>query len=366
MKGTSIKHSVLALAVTVCTFTGAYANEEILNSDPINVSGYVSEPEATDMELENVKNELRKQKQAIQVNKKKAKTYEKLGKSTEKLADVTEEMIDERKESKATIEKYNKKIECLMEENPGKDCDEYVKRDKVSVAQAAPMNHTVAIAPTSGNGPKMSDTIKAMPYVGFTSFQSENENLEARISAGIRVESDITSRLSVGIGFNYTDMTTVDNNCIGLYCQSTGYVNNFGQNREIEYQNLNFDITGKFFITKNNRFRPYVGLGLGYNRTTMNYANNNNFVDPFLGHNFGNEEIISSSINGQILAGSEITITKSIGMNLEFGYKKGLGSSFNTDNNRPLTFDQDRLRRLNEELAEANIFSINAGMVVYF
>lgn len=367
MKSKSIRHSVFALALAACSLTGAYANDQILNSDPINVSGYVSEPQATDRELEQVRNELHKQTQAIQVNKEKAKTYNKLGRSTEKLADATENLIEERKESQATIDKYNKKIACLMEENPGKDCDEYVKRkDSVSIAQAAPMNSNLVVV--EDNGPSLlTGKIKAIPYVGYTGFQSENENLEASLSMGVRVEADITSRLSVGMGFNYTSMQTLDGaNQFGNQFGNQ-YYNNFGQNgREIDYSNYNFDITGKFFITSTSRLRPYVGAGLGFNRTTMKYNDSNGYFDSNFNNQFGDEELVTSNINMQLLLGSEVVITRSIGANLEFGYKRGIGSGFNTNKQQANSLDQQRLSNLNDELASANIFSINAGMVVYF
>ena len=67
------------------TFSGAMANdEEYLNSDPIDINGYVQEAPVSDRELETVKNELRKQQNAIKVNKEKSKTYSKLSRSTEK------------------------------------------------------------------------------------------------------------------------------------------------------------------------------------------------------------------------------------------------------------------------------------------
>jgi head-tail adaptor len=36
-----------------------------------------------------------------------------------------------------------------------------------------------------------------IPYTGMTAIQSENEQLEANVSAGLRVESDITSNFSI-------------------------------------------------------------------------------------------------------------------------------------------------------------------------
>jgi hypothetical protein len=80
----------------MATFSGAMANDEqYLNSDPININGYVQDDApVSDAELETVKHELQKQKTAIIVNKQKKKKYNELSRSTEKLADVTEDMIE--------------------------------------------------------------------------------------------------------------------------------------------------------------------------------------------------------------------------------------------------------------------------------
>ena len=133
----------MTLALALCSFTGAMANEDaILNSDPIDINGYVQQaPPATDQELERVKGELQRQKNAIIINKAKKKKYNELSRTTEKLADETEEMIEERRESQETIDKFNKKIDCLMNNNAGAECAEFVKggSDTVKDSQAAPV-----------------------------------------------------------------------------------------------------------------------------------------------------------------------------------------------------------------------------------
>ena len=190
---TSIAKAILGLAVVTCTFSGAFAqtNDDILNSDPIDINGYVQEAPATDNELVGVQNDLKKVKREAKLNKQKGKTYQKLAKQTEKLSEVTEEMIEERKESQATMNKYNKKIECLMQEAPGADCDEFVRSsDRVSTGQAAPKIQAEVASPAG----KAGDTIKVLPYTGMTMINSENEQLEAAVAAGIRVESDINER----------------------------------------------------------------------------------------------------------------------------------------------------------------------------
>jgi hypothetical protein len=368
-----ISNALLLLSLTTATFTGAIANDaQYLKSDPIDINGYVQEEApVTDQELETVKNELRKQQNAIKVNKAKAKKYNELSRSTEKLADTTEDMIIERKESQETIDKFNKKIDCLMAETVKEGCEKYQRNmisDEVQVSQAAPVVQTeapkVEEAPTKSNG-----TIKVLPYAGLTTFMTENETLESNVSAGLRVETDVTARVSVGMGVNYTTMQTTD--------YANGYMANgyFGHyqsvygGREIEYSNLNIDVYSKFYIIKNDRFRPYIGAGLGYNRASMNYTDNTQ-AGAYNGYNynFGNEEVNTSYINGELLVGSEIVFTDSIGMNLGLTYNRALGSNLSSENGIDLyqAPDQQRLEDLSAELGEADIIRLNASLLVTF
>lgn len=370
----------MGMAMTVATFSGAMANNgAMLNSDPIDINGYVTEEEnVSDAELENVKSELRKQKTAIIVNKEKKKKYGELSRSTEKLADVTEDMIEERKESQTTIDKFNKKIDCLMAEGMKDGCEEYVKapkEDQISVQQAAPVAPQVVEAPikVESTNEKFGSTIKVLPYSGLTTLMSDTENLEAGLVGGLKVETNATDRVSVGIGFNYTSLSTQDYG--GTNYMNNNYVdyyNGYYGGREIEYKNMNFDIYSKFYLLKNERFRPYVGAGLGYNRTTMAYADNNqassSYDGTYYGYNFGSEEVVTSNVNIELMIGSEIKFTETIGANLELNYSRSLGGNISSEKgiNPYLAPDQQRLEDLSSELGEANIVSLFAGLLVEF
>ena len=363
MKTKSAFKLLLSLSVISSSFVGAIANDAVLNSDPIDINGYVSEAPATDNELEKVKGELRRQKQTIQINKQKSKKYQELGRTTEKLADVTEDLIEERKDATSTIDKYNKKIDCLMQQDPGADCDEYVKRkDTVSTKLASQAQVETEVQTPR----KMGDVIKLLPYAGVASIQSENEDLEAGLNVGMKIESDVTSRVSVGLGINYTSLKTTD-----FGGQNTLGFNNIG--REIEYSNLNFDIYSKYFITKTERFRPYIGAGLAYNRTTSAYASSNNTQVNFNGFNAqsGDQEVSASNITAKIVGGSEILFTKSFGLNLELQYSKGFGSGLSSEtngsnNNLFQDFSQVRLEELTDEINSAHTISVSAGVLVLF
>lgn len=375
---------VLTLTMSLASFSGAMANDEqYLNSDPIDINGYVQpEVEATDAELETIRGDIKQAQNLNQINKKKTKGYKNLVKETEKLSETSEEMIAERQAAQQEVKKYKTKVDCMMGRLSGPQCDKYVKRDSVKVAQAAPVK-SVAKAPAPASKDNFGETIKVLPFTGLTTFISDNERLEANIAAGIKVESNINSKFSVGIGFNYTTLQTTDfgGNPFGFNQPFFNQYNNVWGAREIEHTNMNFNIYSKYFIIKNERFRPYVGAGLGYNRSETSYTNNtpvnngfgggfgfNNFNNNWNGQQFGNEEVITSSINAELLVGSEVIFTDMIGAVLEFSYVRGLGDNLSSNNainafNAP---DQQRLQDFSDELQSANVMSLYAGMLIQF
>ena len=149
---------VLALTLSFAT-AFAQSEDQVLNSDPINVDGYLAEDKpVTDGELEAIRGEIKKQKIGTQLNKEKAKDLGKLTNQTEKLLDSQDEYIDQKIESTQAIKEFNKtheenqkKLRCIMEESTSPDCEPYMDKYKrkaekkveeveqeVKVAQAAP------------------------------------------------------------------------------------------------------------------------------------------------------------------------------------------------------------------------------------
>lgn len=381
------KSNLLVLALTL-SFATAYAQqgpEQVLNSAPINVDGYLAEEKpVTDGELESIRNELSKQKMGTQLNKEKAKDLGKLTNQTEKLLDSQDEYIDQKIESTQAIKEFNnkyeenqKKLRCIMEESDSAECDPYknkykkakqveVVEQEVQLAQAAPVVSTAELAPVSTG--KAFEAIKLLPYAGATSYNGETEQLEAEIAAGLRLESNITSRFSMGIGFNFAQMKTNDFGNGSSY-MNAGYQNQFGQQgREIQYRAMGLDVYGKFFLTNGARFRPYLGAGLGYSRASMKYNDDQNYYDPMNAYRYGKEEYNTSFVNGQLMIGSEIMISEGFGINIEGAYSTGLGDSLSSKSaqNGGTSPDQARLRDLGEEIVNSNALSIFAGAVVNF
>lgn len=366
--------NLLVLMMTL-SIVNAYAQqqEQVLNSEPIDVDGYLQEKAVTDGELEQIKGEIRKQKNEVMLNKEKTKGFKELSKTTEKLSETTEEYLDEKKTAKEDIAEYNAKIKCLMEENPGKDCDKYVRnrnrnqdqvvQQDVQVQQAAPVATSVAGAPSALTGAAFEE-IKFLAYAGGTQYNGKVEQLESEMAAGLRLESNISARFSMGVGLNYGQMKTND------FASNFGGIQmGFTPGREIQFRSMGIDLYGKFFITKGERFRPYFGAALGYQRANLKYTNNDTYSNPYQPTGlYGNENYATSFATGTLLAGTEVMITKGFGINIEAAVSSALGSAMSSQSSKSVTNgpDQMRLRQLGEEIINANAMSIFAGAVFIF
>lgn len=382
-----MKKSVLAVLIGL-SFSAAYAQtasqEKVLNSDPIDVDGYLAEQRVTDGELESINSTVKKYQTDNKLYREKAKALNKLTNEAEKIGENAEEKIhanvEAKKAEKKAIEKIKKaeaKLKCLMEENPGPECDQYGmgNQDEVKVQQAAPQTQAApvatsetAVASSSTGG--MFETIKLLPYAGATTYKGDVESLETSFAGGIRTESQLNNRFSMGIGFNYNQLNTEDfaNNQLFNQPFSNQYFGAYGlKGRQIDYSSFGLDIYGKFFITNGERFRPYIGAGIGYNRATLQYAGNNQ-QNVFAGSSFGNERYQTSFASGNLMLGSEIMVSKMFGLNIEAGYSTGLGSSLSSQNNQSFVTspDQRRLNQLGDEIINANALSVNLGLLIVF
>ncbi|MFY7993154.1 MAG: outer membrane beta-barrel protein [Bacteriovoracaceae bacterium] len=382
-----MKKSVLAVLIGL-SFSAAYAQtasqEKVLNSDPIDVDGYLAEQRVTDGELESINSTVKKYQTDNKLYREKAKALNKLTNEAEKIGENAEEKIhatvEAKKAEKKAMEKIKKaeaKLKCLMEENPGAECDQYGmgNQDEVKVQQAAPQvqvapvaTSETAVASSSSNG--MFETIKLLPFAGATTYRGDVESLETSFSGGLRTESQINNRFSLGIGFNYNQLNTEDfaNNQLFNQPFSNQYFGAYGlRGRQIDYSSFGLDIYGKFFLTNGERFRPYIGAGVGYNRATLQYAGNNQ-QNVFAGSSFGNERYQTSFASGNLMLGSEIMVSKMFGLNIEAGYSTGLGSSLSSQNNQNFATspDQRRLNQLGDEIINANALSVNLGLLIVF
>ena len=231
------------------------------------------------------------------------------------------------------------------------------------------------------------------PHIGLTSFQGDDVDYDSSATLGVSIESLIKDNMAVGIGFSYTSMEVVDpcsaagtlgytgyggypfvGSGYGAYCSAyTGFYG--GQGRTMEYKKISFSVLGKFFFGSGTKIRPYFGFGVGYNRVTMRYENNNNFYGGYSwpgswggNYSYGDEGLTSGYVTGMGIVGGEIAFSESIGMSLELSYSKSVTGSIGRDGKKDIwqSPDQLRLQNVGEAIEEAHQIAMGAGIVIKF
>lgn len=112
------------------TSSQTYAFEQVVNSEAIDVEGYMNKQLAQDEEILKIKNEIKQQKEMIVLNKEKSKHFKELSKSVEALTETTVEYLEEKKAAQAGIAEYNAKIKCLQMNNPDSNCNRYLNKKR--------------------------------------------------------------------------------------------------------------------------------------------------------------------------------------------------------------------------------------------
>ena len=239
--------------------------------------------------------------------------------------------------------------------------------DSVGTYQAAPQR---VIAPMP-EATKSDLKNKIIPFFGVKQFDGESiDSFEAKVNAGISMENMITERLSVGLAVNYTAMDITD---VAYYNGFNQFNFGFNDGDEISYANVNVAINGKFFITTDSKIRPYIGAGLGYNRTSLKYDEQNSQFNNGFGGSFNatNEDskVTGSNVTGTGAIGAEILFTETIGVNLEFNYTRAITSAFDADSSFNTGFNDQakaNLETLGDNLEDSDVAALNIGFVVKF
>ncbi|MBT3981890.1 MAG: hypothetical protein HOE90_11085 [Bacteriovoracaceae bacterium] len=287
--------------------------------------------------------------------------------------------------------KLTNKLKNMFNGN-GMTLDEPQQVDRVQTKQAA-VQKVEAPVPAQLPAPKSFKSIKITPHVGATMMKSTNFDFESTFTSGINLESRVHERIGVGIGFTYTKMTINDytnsnNSYYGggnaysqpYYSSYSPYYGNYqgwyGDNygaREIKYTGMKIDINGKFYLIATGMIQPYLGAGLGFNRTSLKYDQNNQSTytgsyTPYSNVQFGNESYSGSFLSGELGAGTDLMFTDTFGAAVGFKYSKGLTSSFNekkaySSQQNP---DQTWLNELGQEVDDAHNASFFAGLNVSF
>ncbi len=174
--------------------------------------------------------------------------------------------------------------------------------------------------------------ISIFPLAGITSIKSSNYTVDARYTAGFGIEAEATNNISIVGSYSYSQFNVglgTSNPYYGYY-QGTTLVNSNNLNALQYNQNL-VDVNARFYLMpRSSRFRLYIGAGVGYSKSYLNY--NQNSLNTYSGNPYAtgqSNDYSVSQVLGQLGAGAEIQISKTIALGADFKYDTVLSSSQN-------------------------------------
>lgn len=406
---------VQCLAISASIQLAVMAQEEKVvnvNNDqqPLNVVGEGIEEELVDGELQYLDNELNKQGKQIKLNAKKTQKYKKLQSSTEKLSDTTEKYVEEKKTSEKSIKEYNQKIKCLLDESGiDPECDAYrseeqsshkvapviqeeekVIKDQAPVQQAAPQQPFIIqnimpeqksvqnnqevdssspeVIPLSiGNTIEKDidanekieleahEKLKLYPFLGMSTYDGTGvSGIQSNALMGLRFESKpYAGRIAMGASIAYRQLTARDGGSYNVIYSNSA--------PEFEFSNTTVDLYGKLILIKESSFMPYLMGGFGYNIMSVQYRQN----DFFGGNPTGTAQ--RNFVNATFGGGVDYAFSQSIGANLELNYSRNVSSLDNQNSpNTAFYQGQSDLNTLANNFANANLFSVQAGLIIFF
>ena len=177
------------------------------------------------------------------------------------------------------------------------------------------------------------ETFKILPFVGMTQLNSDQFNFESTFTTGLKVETRINESFVTGLGFTLSSMTI-----------------DVQPNSELIYSSYGVDLYTKIYLFSKLRIQPYIGAGIGYLNSSLkqNEINSN-----------------MNSLNGELMAGSDLMFTRSMGFNLEVKYVK----PFSTSSYSPIyeqTYNQYASDKLAHDIGNSTHLIFSTGVIVSF
>ena len=215
------------------------------------------------------------------------------------------------------------------------------------------------------------------PYFGVGTIKGDGINFKTDSNFGITIESMPGDVFSLGAKINYSNLNFVAISKEFIPFDTTS-------KHKMKYDHFNISLIGKIFLLRDERntaeaiqLRPFVGAGLGYNQDHLKYRD----TSFALGYNGDKRPSLSSSyFSMSLILGTEIAFTESMGINIDFKLLRGLHNSFGgprtsssssddseiQDETTSEERDQQRLEIINNAIQDANVMSLNIGVVFKF
>ena len=198
-------------------------------------------------------------------------------------------------------------------------------------------------------------------------------NLDGSASQfGVSVETLMSDNFSLGVEFGRSSMN-LDYNPWGYdsYYYSNPLAGN-ANNARVDYASWDLAMKGKFYIGSSQMIRPFFGLLIGANRSSVEWVNNEAGMYA-LGYNYSvypnrnSNKVSAVNLRGAALAGVEIEVADNVGLGVDFRYSKMLKSGFDRNNrSRVGDFRQEMLTIIGKEIEDLDVFGANFSVALKF
>lgn len=240
-----------------------------------------------------------------------------------------------------------------------------VAAQPVLAPQPTIIERVIEVQPTKVEEEKLT---RITPFLGLSNFKGSAIDFESKANLGVNVDYVFMPQLTLGVGIGYTTMEITDT--ANSYADYTNLGSQYGaifpNGRQMAFDRLSLEANTRYFLTMDSKLKPYVGAGVGYNRTTIKYEGSGNGYS-YNGISYGSEGVSTNFMTANIRLGAEVDLTSSVALGLDLGYTKALTSGFGTKNEvSNINEDQRRLEKVSKAIEDADNLSVNAGVVLKF
>lgn len=189
---------------------------------------------------------------------------------------------------------------------------------------------TATISSSADSSDKDKSGITVSPRFGLSNMSDQGDfQVSSKFSAGVAASIAASDNLSFEVGYTYSEYGVDVGGPLAQQIQSMT-----GSNMDPMTMNQNVIDAGLklYLLGPDSRFRPFVGVGGGYE---MSYINYNSDILNFLNHyapnsGYGNDYNLNAFL-GEISTGFDVKVARNISVGVLFKYYRVLSSS--EDNN---------------------------------
>ena len=364
-----------------------FGGEDILNSDTIDVDGTFSYREQ--MEQRRRRNDIRRQEQN---EMRRARREERMARLQDRQNDQLEDIKTKNEE---ILQNKIGTIRVKSEKRLLKKLFNNERRDSYDSGVAAPAAIPMVPTPIVVTAPPAPVVEESHPAeslrqpvnigISFNSSHFEGKDVDMRSDTGfsMTISRKVLDNFSMGISGGFTSMSIlVKDNAPSSY--ALGSV-------DTDYQRLHVELNGKAFFASTNFFRPYVQMGVGYNRVSLNldeeqikqfkrrprssyysarrdqYYRVNKDRDN---RDEDTEKLSKYLLSGTTQLGVAFMFSQNLGLDLSAGYRYNFTNPFKDVKLRRRQDERDRekavLANLGRKLERSGEISLNAGFTLRF